>query len=326
MEKCEICGKVFNNLKSLTNHSNSKHNMSSKEYFDSYILKEGGDKCVVCGEKTNFRNVRIGYLNNCSNECKNKNIDIRRRRSEVKIGIKQSKEVIEKRVKNTDQKLKEKNRKKTMLELYGVDNPSKIEKIKQVISKKLKGGKLPRTKEWQDNIIYSKKKNGTTTHNKETKNKISNKLKKYFINDFDRSKYISNQTNKKHLSGWYKGLFFRSSLELSFLISNSEKKLFTCETKEFGVEYFYENKRKFYYPDFTDGELIYEIKPYNLLNYNDNKNKILAAKEKYCEKYKVITEKECPYSSKEIILEQINFGVVILTEHSKYLLEKKYKY
>lgn len=323
MEVCKICNEEFDNLKALSAHVTQKHNITSKEYYDKYLKKEGEGECVVCGKETTYRNAGTGYLKNCSAECRDKNKDIKR---DYWKGKKQSKETIEKRIKNTDQQKKEECRKQTMLETYGVDNPTKMDFVKKLLSEKATGRELPRTKEWQNKIIKSKRNNGTLKHSEETKNKISKKLKNYYQNDKDRSKFISHSTNKRHMCGWYNDIYFRSSLELSFLIQNSDKYIKSCETKEYGIEYYHNDKRKIYYPDFTDGEIIYEIKPSSLLNYKDNVSKISIGKEKYGDKYQIITEKECPYVSKEIIFDYICKGIVKLNEHSIFLLENNYKH
>ena len=44
---------------------------------------------------------------------------------------------------------------------YGVDNPMKLNDIKDKVSEKLTSIKQDRTDEWQQNIITSKRKNGT---------------------------------------------------------------------------------------------------------------------------------------------------------------------
>ena len=322
MVDCKICGSEFKNLKSLSQHFNLKHNINAKEYYDKFLKKENDGKCSVCGEPTTYRNMGTGYLNNCSIECRSLNKNIKR---DSLKGKTQSKETIQKRIKNTDQKLKEATRKKTMLKRYGVDNPAKIEEVKNILSSKMTGKKQTRTLDWQNKIIESKRKNGTLSHKEETKLKISNKVNEFYEKNLDREKYVTYSNNVKHISGWYKGIFFRSSLELSFLIRNDDKKISSCEIKRFAVLYNFDGKTKTYYPDYTDGNFIYEIKPSKLLNFNVNPIKITQAKIKFGDKYKVITETECPYVTKNTIDNFINDGVVKLIKNSKDIL-KKYKH
>lgn len=69
--------------------------------------------------------------------------------------------------------------------------------------------------------------------------------------------------------GYYKGWFFRSLHELSFMIKVIERFKFkwrTAETKEFQIAYFdYNNTLKNYFPDFILNEkFLIEVKPKNL--------------------------------------------------------------
>lgn len=322
METCKICNEEFKNLKALTIHVNAKHHLNAKEYYDNYLKKEGEGQCLVCGTETTYRNVGVGYLKTCSLDCRNNSKDYRKKQSESKKGKKQSKEQIEKRIKNTNQVDKEKNRKQTMLDKHGVDNPSKLDSVKKVISEKNKGKRLTRTNEWQCNIIESKRNNGTLKHTDEAKTKITNSLNKFYSENLDREKYISTSNNVKHLSGWYNGLYFRSSLELSFLVNNNEKSFSSCEIKKYAVTYSVKDKIKKYYPDYTDGELIYEIKPTSLLKFALNQDKIAAAKERFGDSYKVITEQESNYITKDVIKQLIENGSVILVKNSEKTFEK----
>jgi hypothetical protein len=322
METCKICQEKFKNLKGLTTHVNSKHNLTGREYYDEYLKKKGEGKCVVCGNETTYRNVGIGYLVNCSIECRSKNKSIKR---DHWVGKSQSKIHIEKRIKNTNQVKKESNRKKTMLDNYGVDNPSKLDYVKTIISEKLTGKKQNRSVDWQNKIINSKRKNGTLKHSDETKSKIVDSLNTYHSLNLDREKYMSKSNNINHFCGWYNGLYFRSSLELSFLFLNKEISFISCEKNKYKIIYEKDGKQKVYYPDYTDGDIIYEIKPNNLLEYKDNNLKINKGLELYGDKYKVITENETPYLEKNKILELIETGVVIVNKKSLKILEK-YKY
>ena len=322
MENCKICNEEFNSLKGLTTHARFKHGLNSKEYYDTFIKEEGDGKCTVCNEITTFRGLGVGYLKTCSFKCSYLDKDYRKKRSESRKGKKQSKETIDKRIRNTNQQDKEITRKKSMLDKYGVDNPTKLDHVKNILSEKLTGKKQNRSDEWQKNIIESKRRNGTLKHTKETKTKIVNSINNYYSKNLDREKYISTLNNIKHFCGWYNGLYFRSSLELSFLFINDDKSFITCEKNEYKIVYEKDDKQKVYYPDYTDGEFIYEIKPSTLLNYKDNNLKIKKAIEIYGDKYKVITEKEVPYIKKSDIFDLIEKGVVVVNQKSLNILEK----
>jgi hypothetical protein len=325
METCKICDSEFKNLKALSTHFNVKHGLVAKEYYDPYLLKENEGKCSVCDKETTFRNLGVGYLKTCSPECSYLDKEYRKKRSDSRKGKTQSEETINKRINSTNQEIKEKNRKNTMIKKYGVDNPMKLKNIKDKVSEKLTGIKKDRTDEWQQNIISAKIKNGTLKHNAETKNKIRDSINKHYQENLDREKYISTSNNVRHLSGWYNDLYFRSSLELSFLINNPDKVFSSCEIKKYAVRYSVNGKIKTYYPDYTDGESIYEIKPTTLLDFGFNPIKINKGKELFGNDYRVITEIECPYVKKQIIIELIENGNVILTKNSEDIF-KKYRY
>jgi hypothetical protein len=319
MENCKICSKIFSNYKALSTHFNLKHNFTSKKYYDMFLLKKDENKCVVCNKETSYRNINIGYLKNCSINCRDNNKQIKRDYWKNK---KQSELTIKKRINNTNQINKEVNRKKTMLFKYGIDNPSKIKEFMDKVSKKLIGRKYKRSIDWQTKIINSKKKNGTTTHSLDTKEKIRISLNNFFSQNLNREKYMTKSNNKNHLGGWYKGIFFRSSLELSFLHNNSNKEYKSCENKEYAIEYVVDEKIKVYYPDFTYNNLIYEIKPTSLIKYGNNELKIKNAKKRYGDSYILITEKESPYITKKEIKKLIEEGVVVLAKNSENSLIK----
>lgn len=101
----------------------------------------------------------------------------------------------------------------------------------------------------------------------------------------------------KSYKGWYKGLFFRSSLELLFLMyyENINGTLpYPADNNSFRIKY---DKNKTYLPDFfcSVNNTLYEIKCSRFVK--DNKLKIKAAN-KFCKKnnykYVIITEYDLP--------------------------------
>jgi len=72
--KCEICNKKFKDGKGLgihlTRHHYNGDRNRTEEYYIKYFLKNENDgKCKICGTKTKFVSLTIGYLTYCSNEC-----------------------------------------------------------------------------------------------------------------------------------------------------------------------------------------------------------------------------------------------------------------
>ena len=258
-------------------------------------------------------------MENCSVKCRNKNKTIKR---DYWKGKTLSKETIAKRIQNTDQKTKQENWEKNNKLKYGVTNPSMLDSVKTKISIGNKGKIVNRDEEWQNKIIDSKRNHGTLKHSDETKNKIRDKLNEYHSLNLDREKYITTSNNVKHLSGWYNGLYFRSSLELSFLVQNKDKIFTSCENNNYKIIYNDNGKQRVYYPDFTDGKIIYEIKPSGLLDIHINNLKIQEGIKIHGDNYKVITEVESPYIRKTLIRELIHNGEVKLTKRAELVLEK----
>lgn len=76
MMKCKICGVQFDNFKGLSSHLRQKHNVKSQDYYDKYIKKNNEGICAECSKKTNFVNLKRGYLNFCSVKCAHSNQEV----------------------------------------------------------------------------------------------------------------------------------------------------------------------------------------------------------------------------------------------------------
>lgn len=97
--------------------------------------------------------------------------------------------------------------------------------------------------------------------------------------------------------GWYKNIFFRSSLELLFMVENWNKNLKSAENSNFRVQYEFNKSNFYYYPDFysINDNTIYEIKSKKWISFDKNKAKINAANRKFeseCIGYKVVCEND----------------------------------
>ena len=118
MEKiiCKICGKEFDKNNALTLHLKKEHNISRKEYFDTY-LEPYFHKCPYCNKERlwNLTNYRV----TCgSKECKQKNFETVCLK---KYGSKNP---------SSNQDVKKK-KKQTKFERYGDENYNNREKCKQ---------------------------------------------------------------------------------------------------------------------------------------------------------------------------------------------------
>jgi predicted P-loop ATPase/GTPase len=121
--------------------------------------------------------------------------------------------------------------------------------------------------------------------------------------------------------GWYKGNFFRSLLELGYMINCDSKDIQfkSGESTEFKVEYEIDGTRRTYHPDFyipSNGKVI-EIKPKIMINFKSNAVKISAAKLKFGDRFEVLTE--------DIIKRPESKDLCILIENGTVILDRKTK-
>lgn len=173
-------------------------------------------------------------------------------------------------------KMNRKNKGKTLEEIYGEEKASKIRK---------KFKKSLRDRGFSENSISAWVKAGQLASSKKCKNKTleeivgiekSQKIKK------NLSEKFSGKNNPMYgkpspigsgngWSGWYKNWYFRSLLELSFMINYIEKQNLQWESGErakYNISYTdWEGKERSYFPDFIlEENRMIEIKPTNLRN------------------------------------------------------------
>ncbi len=101
-------------------------------------------------------------------------------------------------------------------------------------------------------------------------------------------------------SGWFDGIYFRSLLELSYMVYLIENDIQfeNGEKRKYAIEYTLNEKKHIYYSDFyllESNELI-EIKPSNLINTKVNLAKAKAARLKF--NYKIVDETQIKQLSK----------------------------
>lgn len=147
MVKCEICGKLCKGFLGLLPHISKIHNMSSKEYYDKYLKKDGEDICPVCGKLTKYLDINKGYSKHCSNLCVNRNPKVRKKVTQALLknhGCEhalQSKDILDKQqqtcvkrfgVKNAFQsEVIKKKTKQTCIEKYGCEYLAQAEEVKE---------------------------------------------------------------------------------------------------------------------------------------------------------------------------------------------------
>lgn len=234
--------------------------------------------------------------------------------------------------------LGQKNKNKTYEDLYGID---KANIIKESISKKNKIiGLSTKTKKMLKKYTdFTRGKTYVEIYGIDKAKLIQDKIRTTNIN-MGRSRGEKNpmygkpspQGSGNGWSGWYKGHFFRSLLELSFIINFLEKNKYiweSAETIKYRISYIdYNGIKRNYFPDFYIKNTIIEVKPKNLLNSNMVIQKIEAAK-KWCEsnglQYKIYTENDFNKLTNKEILDLYNFGTIIFTDRYLDKFKRRYK-
>ncbi len=112
---CRVTNKTFNSARGFLNHLRTL-NLSSKEYYDKFYLKDGEGKCY-CGNQTKYH--AFSYKTFCSTKCKN--------------GSEEHRKCVSERFIKNPQALENFREKKKSL---NIDYPKLIEKRQNTISKK----------------------------------------------------------------------------------------------------------------------------------------------------------------------------------------------
>jgi hypothetical protein len=123
------------------------------------------------------------------------------------------------------------------------------------------------------------------------------------------------------ICGWYKGWFFRSLLELSYVVSVIERFNLDWENGEsekYKISYEIDGTKRNYFPDFViGGKYMVECKPKKLWEIKINKIKFKFAKE-FCNKNGLIFKiTDISKIKKPYLLELISIGDVVLTNKWK---------
>lgn len=123
------------------------------------------------------------------------------------------------------------------------------------------------------------------------------------------------------ICGWYKGWFFRSLLELSYMIFVIERFNLDWESGEsekYKIKYEVDGVKRNYFPDFViNKKYIVECKPKKLNLTSINQTKFEFAKN-YCDDNGFIFKtRDIPKIKQENLSEMVNNGLVVLTNKWK---------
>lgn len=72
INKCMICGLETKSNNGFGSHIKQKHKITTKDYYDLYILEGKKKKCKQCEKEASFYNIAKGYREHCSKNCSKK--------------------------------------------------------------------------------------------------------------------------------------------------------------------------------------------------------------------------------------------------------------
>lgn len=153
--KCAICLKE---VKRMANHAFMAHNLTSKEYYDTYI-KIGG-YCKVCGKETKYAGIKRGYRKYCSYTCNGKSDTTKQKRINTnleKYGYKNTFTLVHDeaiaKARSPESREKAKN---TTLQHYGVPYPLQVPEIHIKCQSEMAKQKAYNTKKKNNSFVYSR--------------------------------------------------------------------------------------------------------------------------------------------------------------------------
>ena len=75
MYTCNLCNNNFKNGCAFSKHLHYKHNVSAKDYYDTYMKKPDEGICPMCGKETPFQKFVKGYQKHCCAKCAQNDIN-----------------------------------------------------------------------------------------------------------------------------------------------------------------------------------------------------------------------------------------------------------
>ena len=163
-------------------------------------------------------------------------------------------------------------------------------------------------------------------HGKEVADKkLQDYKKKQSINNSGEKNSMYGKPAPKNsgngVCGWYRGWFFRSILELSYMIFVIEKfnlKWESAEKDEFKVEYTIDGGKRNYFADFViEGKYVVECKPKKLWTTKVNVVKFESAKKSYSNRNLIFKVRDIKKIKKDELIKLIDDGLVVLTNKWK---------
>jgi hypothetical protein len=165
-------------------------------------------------------------------------------------------------------------------------NKIKGEEYRKELSERMKKNPTMKNNSYYKIWVSKYGKDVADEMNKETSKKKSNKGEKNYW--FGKTPPYGSGNG---WSGWYKGWFFRSLLELSYMVNVIEKYNInwkSAEDKNYKITFIHKDKHKNYFPDFIlNNKYLIECKPKKLWNTEIVREKKKAA-EIFCKEHNLI--------------------------------------
>lgn len=297
-KSCEFCGKIFVKNKSdklptpRFCSNNCKHSFSRK----SFVVKI----CEFCGKEFSVKNF-YSYRKTCSKSCGGKLLRSAEGKiiSEIKQFTCQNCGILF--LKRTSKRNYKYCSKLCVLTSAGnkVHQGRKAQRDRLMSSGKFlsaeEADKIIEITKQKYSIAMTKRNSGSTLA-VGTRQRIANSLKQRYFSGELTSPNISN--NRNYVQGFYKNIWFRSSLEFAFMLKMESLGHVLGvdvipEPKDKRVKYVINSSEHVYVPDFyiVPIDLVVEIKNKSSLENKVNLLKFQAAKEKFGEKnYKIYTQ------------------------------------
>lgn len=214
-------------------------------------------------------------------------------------------------------------------ELWNKRNIKTSESVQKSLSKL---SKIDKQNKWgrkkEENNFYGR------AHTINTKEKISRTKKRNGSSIGEKNSMYgkpSPQGSGNGWSGWYKGIYFRSLLELSYLkyLIDNNINFDNGEKTKYRITYFnsIKNRNANYFPDFylIDTQEIIEVKPKKLVGALNNIDKHKKAKELYGDKFKILTEEDIIKITNEEIKKIYDSKDLIFIERYDLKFKENYK-
>lgn len=268
--ECKLCNRTFKNFAGLGAHITQVHNIIKEEYYKQFI-DSTNTLCLNCNAPTNFINLQKGFSKYCSCKCANSHKD----------------KILKFKLNNQEK--------------YGVDNPSKLNSVKEKIKQTClnKYGCIT-------NLITDEQKELTKQKlllNYGVEYPVQSKIilekikttcrERYGVDSYSKTdefkKYMSLFNNEHTFTRsskyYYNNTFFDSSWELAYYIWLSDNYIQFIYHPNIKLKYYVDDKLHYYQPDFLVNNELHEIKGNHFLidnkminPYNKNDNKKMNAK------------------------------------------------